>query len=297
MLRIDEKLLSLNDGDNKFYLDGKVYSGIGFKCSDRYVMHAYVYEDGVKIKTYNSYLKYHSNGCIYLRDSLEEDYADYSSEPILLEGEKFTGLAYEMENGYCIGEVFVRDGIIVEEAFFYKNGELEEYALFEEENALTQSFSFEENGIMSAFTVKLSSDFYWNCQFDCNDATIKTFRMNGYFAEVMPLLQKNLKFINILDVDELIMIGCYSRFIIGGSGIDINLFNKFILLDCFNKVNRITISKVNLNKTEMKAILSKLNIHEICFTGSDEFFDVFYNYKKENKNIHVEFNQKEICAN
>ena len=255
MLKVDSSKLTINA--NKAYYDGILFTGIAFTCDSVQVLFAKEYLDGDEVGEYKGFLNKNKFNPIYLRYALDESDDDYSCEPILFKNEKFTGLAYDFEMSYCIGEARIDSGVVIEEVTFYKNGNIESYEHIGKENGIYQYYEFNTQGAICSFSIKINPTFSWYCLFDGED--IKTFRCEGDWEQFSIMLDEQIKFKNIADISRLLKCSFYPRANISGNAIKESWLDEFVENKSFSHVNYLSISASSVKDLSIMKKIEKSN--------------------------------------
>lgn len=255
MLKIDSLKLTIND--NKVYYDGILFTGIAFTCDSVQVLSANEYLNGSKVGVYEGFLNKKEFKNIYLRYVLDESDDDYSCEPILFKNEKFTGLAYDFDMSYCIGEARIDRGVVIEEVTYYKNGTIESYESIGNEDGIYQYYEFDAQGCISSFTIKIKSTFSWCCLFD--GETIKTFKCEGDWEQFLIISDEKIKFKNIIDISRLLKYSFYPRVNISGDAVKESWLELFLKNNSFSHVNYLRISNISVKDLSIMKKIEKSN--------------------------------------
>lgn len=255
MLRIDASKLTINA--DKAYYNNVLFSGIAFTCNDTQVLLANEYLNGDNIGEYRGYLKQKDFKVIYLRESLDETDEDYSCEPILWDGKKFTGIAYDFDSSYCVSEAVINDGVIIEEVSYYKNGSIESYENIGYDNGIYQIYEFDMQGAIISFSIKIKPDFHWYCLFYENE--IKAFKFQGDWEGNYKKIFKEMKFPAISDIKNILSYNFYPRANISGDGIKTSWLYRLVENNRFLKVNYLRISNSSVKNFHIIEYIKQSN--------------------------------------
>ncbi|SJL84294.1 hypothetical protein [Vibrio palustris] len=250
MLRVDHNLLEV-EGDYT-YFNKALFTGIAFIIKDSQVTDSFKYSDGIKYDSYHNYFEYDNHALRYLRDSLEEDDTDFSCEPILLDGKRFSGIIYDFDDGYCIEEAIVDNGSILESVNFYKNGNIEEYDVISSGDYY-QSYCFDMYNNIEFFSIKKKPYFVFEYKLESN--TIRSLIMYGDLNKYYHSLNQQCIFFKSLDVSFLIKKKFNCFFYMEGDYIDNKFFSFLIEQGCFDQVHFLTLSSTNISEEEIQKTL------------------------------------------
>jgi len=245
------KVSALEFNKDKCFLNGDLFTGVGFCVEEARVVPVVEYKSGTELDAYQSawFCTSEKKECLD-KDALE---SNDGLEPFLYEGERFSGIAYDFDGDSCVGELLFENGLISEEVSFYESGAP---AFYEGVNdGLEQCISWYPDGSVKQFNIVYIGDFRADINFD-EQGRLKSAVLNEDFVVGIGKVKEQLKynkidcfgfFENIVVAPYLYLSGSavndeFVRYIEMGSGLDdtqkVALRNTSLSADGFTTLAR-----------------------------------------------------------
>jgi len=250
--------------DEKSYLpNGKLFTGVGFQMVEGILVRAIEYSNGTEIGEYKStWICTEGNEIALDKDTLE---SNDGFEPFIFEGERFTGVAYDFDEEFCVGELLFENGLIKEEISFFGGNSPAFYEGFD--NGLDQSISWYSDGSLKQFEIIYSDSFRSSFNFD-NQERLKSAMIQGGFLDYMDKIKGKLKY-NQINSFMYFKNRCAAPYLsLSGSGINDEFVSYLEMENGLNEIQKIAIGDTSLSVDVLTSIIKSQNVKEALIDDS-----------------------------
>lgn len=289
MLRIKNSALNTSHGCS--YFQGKPYTGLAFSIEGTSIPSIDKYEDGILV----------NHTCENIDDSVEMIDAtgmlpqyELDEFSLVINNEKFSGVAYEFETDYCVRKLIYSCGAVLSEEAWNKSGNLKRH--YSESGSIWEYFEWFDNGALKKVNINLSSNIFLELELTAAQ-DVKYIKMSkNYFDNAREYMQDvvDVKYLNIGLLDDFTMA---DTFFATGEGFDDLIFQRLLPKGSLSSIIDVelfktAISEQGLDKLKDSTKLKKL----IIVNGSDSVLDSVIRLKQLFPKCYVELNRTEIAA-
>jgi len=288
-LRVDSaKILVQN---NKYYLNGELFSGIAIKLSGCVVREKMRIDAGVHLGSYTDDLIKINQEQLMVDFSCLKEEEHGPDVPYNYQGSRFSGVAFEFIDAICVGEYAYEDGWKTDSVSFRRSGDLAGFDLME--NDFSQRAIFFECGNLESIYLFKKELFHATFAFDdANNITVINIEgayfdnIKNYSNSIKCSIPESKNFTELKGAD------CVK---ISGSGIDDELFTSLCQTG-LNNTSELWFwrTKMTLNSISMLINLDKLkelNVESDVLTVDD-----LKKFKSQRPDCYVEFNREEVTV-
>ncbi|WP_177207501.1 hypothetical protein [Burkholderia contaminans] len=206
MNRVNIELMERKDG--RYFLSGKEFSGIAFEIGQDQRVRAIELVDGVEVGGYRPICASPGDG--FDQVDLTGMLSDY--EVPLYQGQPFSGIGYEFDDGACTREVFLRNGIVYSEAWWTAAGGMVYFDVPNDE--FGEVYEWYSSGGLKGVNITTNTEFYGGMCFSGSGQLVYLSACNG-FLESIPRIVRKARFFpiaSVRDVERLEMSGDLTLF-------------------------------------------------------------------------------------
>ncbi|RKZ40636.1 MAG: hypothetical protein DRR16_30760 [Candidatus Parabeggiatoa sp. nov. 3] len=258
MLRV--KTASLVCQEKRFFFQDQLFSGLGFQVINGVVEKVAEYLNGVEVRDYRSeYIDYNESRICIDRSFLDgEEYED--EEPFLYNKKRFSGLAYDFDGDFCVGELLFENGVGCTNVSFFHSGELAGYE--ESGKEIYQCFEWYKNRKLKHIDFSWLNKFMVEFNFD-DQERIRTAMIPGDYFESVYRFRSQLKFHLFETKTYAAKLFAAPYFYLSGEGVDDELFNYLQSYDGFRSLAKISIDNTSLTSHCIANLKRESNLKEI----------------------------------
>lgn len=266
MLRIKSNCLTTKD--DTYYFREEPFTGVAFELDNGEVIGKKNYREGIPAGDYvNEYFPPMDNLLHVDDDCLEEDERSYSGEPFCYNGERFTGIAYEFANEFCVSELLYRKGILDSEAGYNQSGRLE--VLDIHENGLSQEFVWDTGGEVVKIKLFQKDALDFSIEFD-EEHRLKSLVIKGSYFERIDELKQLVRF-NIFESKEFLRDCRAAGFLLlSGESIDDEVLQNIIDKGGLDDTKRLYIYNSLITVNGLQTVKSLKDLTELRVKSRDE---------------------------
>ena len=281
----------------KYYYQDKLFTGISFKLTECIVEECLKFKDGICIGNYQS--KYLPNDPNLLRINTECDELEFNGDFLgsyaSYKEQGFSGIAYEFERRFCVGEYFFKDGWEKASSIWDYSGKLLHIRLESEE--FSQSYSFKNNGSVSAITLNskgIGGTRMLAVFFDKNQKSKTIYISERYFSWITKFRDK-LEYKKFTRKKDFINFPINSILKLSGSGVDEEIFGYLMLNDKLDNLSEIKLITTSLKENTILNLANLKNLKKIIiYDHEGELRDIAKELKYKRPDCLVELNSEEI---
>lgn len=292
MIRLNKKALEFHD--NKFYYQHRLFNGLGFQVSEQGIVEeVFEYRDGLARKYYRSEYFPNDDRLLCIDENMLVGEEDEDQEPFLYRNERFTGIAYEFDRNFCIGEMEYKDGIKHAEASMFYSGELS--LLYSSHWGIFQEFEWHENGLFKAINVSSEAK---NCELDIEFSErqeIEEMSISGNYFEHVPDFKDRLKihFFEEKSFSNYSVIA--NRLFLASSGVDDAIFSELRSCAGFNDLEELLIFNTSVSSESFAHLANLKKLKKIVFRDNrNEIRKAAKSLKRKRPDLLVKLNHDEI---
>ncbi|BDM64475.1 hypothetical protein NFHSH190041_19270 [Shewanella sp. NFH-SH190041] len=281
-----EKINFIKD---KAYLDNKLFNGISYSVSNGIIKKISQYKNGIEYESYNGIINIIPNSKLvemaYLK--IENDL-----EPIYYNGDRFSGIAFDFDNDYCVGETLIKDGLIKEEVSFFDNGKINSYDRADE--CLNQFNSWYFDGEVNEIKIVTPDSLYFSLKLN-EHKKLNYLNISDSFFDKVKSISNFLKFNYVNDITFFANIKVAEYLSLSGKGINDMLFDYLSKSEGLKKLKKINIRGTSISDSIINAFDRAENLSEIIIFHNDESMRyTLQNFKINHKNCTIYFNEEKI---
>lgn len=143
-------------------------------------------------------------------------------EPIYYNGDRFSGIAFDFDNDYCVGETLIKDGLIKEEVSFFDNGKINSYDRADE--CLNQFNSWYFDGEVNEIKIVTPDSLYFSLKLN-EHKKLNYLNISDSFFDKVKSISNFLKFNYVNDITFFANIKVAEYLSLSGKGINDMLFD------------------------------------------------------------------------
>lgn len=271
--------------DGLYFLDSELFNGVKLEMNSSHVSSAEIIKNGTSIGSYKS--RWLSS---FSKMQLDIDTLTNSQglEPYLYEGKKFTGIGLDFDGHYCVGELLIEDGFIVEEVSYFKSGELAYYEGVT--NNVAQNFSLYPDGCIKQFNLESSENSNFDLLFN-ESGDLKSAVIQGNFNETIEKSSEILKFKGIKDFSFFSEVSGDSYLYLSGSGVTDEILDFLKQGDGTKNIEKIALRNTSLSIGALASLGDFSSIIEIVVDDIREESKMVLEELKVKKNAcYIELN-------
>ena len=295
MLKIDFSYLKYLN--NKYYYQDKLFTGISFKLTECIVEEFLEFKDGICIGNYQS--NYLPNDPNLLRIDVECDELEFNGDFLgsyaSYKEQGFSGIAYEFEREFCVGEYFFKDGWEQANSIWDFSGKLLHINLESEE--FSQGYSFNNDDSLSGINLVSKGiggtrmlDVFFNKEGESESIYIS----ERYFSWIIKFRDRleYKKFTNKKDFIDLLVDSILK---LSGSGVDEEIFSYLMLNNKLDNLSEMKLITTSLKENTILNLANLKNLKKIIiYDHEGELRDIAKELKYKRPDCLVELNSKEI---
>jgi len=295
MLMINiEKLNYIQD---KYYCEGKLFTGVGFRTSGERVEDVCKFENGVSTDIYRS--KYFPNDTNI--PHIDIDYIDFTGEYLdayaFYKNKRFSGIAYELEGEqeFCLGQHLIEDGLTVVSLRWHPSGENQSLRLDRE--GIVQAFEWFKDGSLKE--VSLYSTEYRKILISISIGEAKHLKSvwieENYFEWI-------LKYSSQLEHQYFESRNSFEDYTVAPtfslikSGINDVVFHSIASNEGFKDVSKIIISNTSLTEVALIELASIKSLKQITLSdGKRDLLSIAKELKRKRPDCLIKLDEQKIA--
>ena len=192
-------------------------------------------------------------------------------EPFLYEGRKFTGVAYDFENEFCVGAMVFVDGYIEKEVGWLKSGLLGFYEGFKE--GVGEFSTWYEDGARNNYKLARQGSFRLEADFTPQNEMRRLSIFGPFSDNVSATLPKAL-FPVVKSIEQLRKIELSDSLYLSGDGVDCEVFGALLGSIHFEKVNSLHVSNSSLSGKCISDLRTMENIKDLILDDKREAISI-----------------------
>ncbi|HLP87531.1 MAG TPA: hypothetical protein VK184_02855 [Nostocaceae cyanobacterium] len=288
----------LNYIDDKYYYEGKLFTGASFKLRGCLIEEFLKFKDGIQIGNYQS--KYLPNDPSLLRVNIDclEFNGEYLTSYTSYQNQTFSGIGYELDvdDKYCTGEYLIQDGWPGSGIVWDYSGKMRHLGLVLVE--FKQYFSWDSNGSLVDFEL-FSKELHKRMiqvELKENNEIISIWIEKEYFTWIPNFIDK-LEFKCFTTEEDLSDCAFSSKLGLYSQGIDDEIFNYFMSKNKLATVSEINILNTSLSDQIILELASLENLKRIILKYHDrDLIGVAQQLKSKRPDCLIKLNSQEIKA-
>ena len=286
-LRIN--LSSLTVEENRYFFNGTLFSGVAIGCIECKVKKLVNISEGIYQKPYvGDILQFPSDQPMVDFSCLKEEEAG-PDVPFLYNHARFSGVAFEFDGDFCVGEYLYEDGWEQDAVSYFKSGKLAAFDLMK--GGFSQKVEFYEDSQLKTIYLFERDLFHSTFLLD-KDGKVTFINIEGRYFEYVKNYQKKLHY-SAFDKASFIAFECAEKIKLSGSGIsDIQIQDLCEFAFKGTSMLWLKNSLVTVNGLKMLATvrgLQELNVRSEVIT-----FEEVRTFKSQRPDCHVEFNGEAV---
>jgi len=285
MLRVNSNCMSIIN--EKCFYRGELFSGISFGVFGCKVVDAKEYENGILIGKYvNEFFKDLEVGEHICSDCLESEDEGYD-EPVVYNGRRFTGIAYDFDGEVCSGELYYKNGWLGSDVTYYLSGSIEDLELIGKD--FSQKYSWYEDGKVRSYEVFQRDVLGIRLDFD-QAGRIVVLSIDGRYFDGIDEVKHFIKFPMFLKKDFLNNIFGGARLNIYGCSVDCDVFSSLVCNNGLASTLELRISGTSLSDEIFERMDELINLRSLIVESSYISKEKIEIFKFNNPGCYVEFN-------
>jgi hypothetical protein len=295
MLTINIK--ELNKIEEKYYYQGILFTGVGFRISGEKIEDNLRFEGGICVGYYTS--KYFPNE----KDvpHIDIDYIEFTGEYLdnyaLYKNEYFSGVAYELENEQkiCLGQHFMKNGEKVASVGWYLSGQMECLTLIEED--LVQGFGWYEDGSLGGLDIYLKEKKERLIVSLGEHKQLKTVWIKENYFQWLPNYKDRLEFHYFESKNSFKEFSASSTFTLIDPGVDDVVFYAIASNNGLENLSDILISQTSMSEEAILELVNVITLKELSLRDDNcDLLGVAQKFKHQRLDCLVNLNDREITV-
>lgn len=277
------------EGNNLSY-KGVRFNGVVLTIVNGVVEKRKVCKDGVVFGDYISpYINLDNMSLIVESAELDDEYEEPCTRNSLL----YSGLTYRFDGEVCISEREYKDGWLVTEVNYRRDGSLESVDVGDDE--LSQKCSWFEEGHVEEFeSFKRGSYRFW-LKFT-EEKVVTTLVIEGDYFTKVGQFRDQLAFDMFGNVDSFLDFVGADYLFISGNGVNDEVFHSLLARDGLKNTNKLNISKSAISSVVFNDLVPLENIKLLIIESDIVNVEDLRSFKELRPDCYVEFNREEVIV-
>ncbi len=277
---------SLEFRGDSYYFKDELYTGFVYTVIGAVVENIFYVEKGIISDKPNDVFGFEKYSTSIDASHMEEE---LEVEPFLYEGGKFTGVAYDFENEFCVGAMVFADGYLVKEVGWLKSGILGFYERFAE--GVGEFATWNENGARNNYKLSGLRSFRLEADFTAQNE-MRRLSVFGPFSENLSASLPKALFPVVESLEQLREIKLSDSLYLSGDGVDSEVFSALLGSIHFEKVKSLHVSNSSLSGKCISDLKTMENIKELILDDDREEVSIAIGeFRRERPDCVVQLNQ------
>jgi len=291
MLRVN--IDSISNENGRYYYRGGLFTGVAFFLNDCKVERSVEIKGGALHGEYfNEYL-FGLDGLLKVDSDCLEPEDEGEEEPLCYGEERFSGIAYDFDDGFCTGELCYTRGWLGSQVGYYKSGILGSIELIDED--FSQKIYWYENGQIKRYEIFERNSFDISLGFEEN-GEITVLSIDGDYFDRVGALRNKIKFYYFDDKKFSAELTGADYLYVSGSAVDDELFDGLLANNGLSNTSKLRICRTPLTATSLEKLIPIKNIAELFVESEALALEDLQNFKSQRPDCFVEFNREEVTV-
>ncbi len=283
----------ISNENGRYYYQGELFTGVSFYLDCCKVERSIEIKSGVLHGEYfNEYLSGLDEAIKIYSDCLKPE-DEGEEEPLCYGEERFSGMAYDFDDGFCTGELCYTRGWLGSQVGYYKSGVLGSVELIDED--FSQKYYWYADSQVRRYEIFERNSFDVSLGFKENGVITVLSIDEDYFDRVHAL-KDEIKFYYFFDKNFAVKLTGADYLYISGSAVDDEVFDGLLANDGLSITSKLRICRTSLTTISFDKLIPIKNIVELFVESEAVALEDLHNFKSQRPECFVEFNREEVTV-
>ncbi|WP_017662977.1 hypothetical protein [Baaleninema simplex] len=268
---------TLTQQGDRYYLDGKPFTGVTFKISDKQLEDLHEFKNGKFVGTYQNqyfskHFKYNSEDLIHV--DLEDEDLDlpggFIDSETTYKGQYFSGVAYELSRNdeVAMVEFLFNEGDPIAYVVWNDRGDLAGLKLGKGD--IDEYYNWHEDRTLAYYCIRSHqySTYLIEISIELNNE-LKSLWLEEQYFEWIETHKEELEFLYLESLDSFKELIAAPRLSLNQSGVDDRVFNAIACNNGLRKLSNIILAYTSLSESTILSLADLQNLKEIHFCDPD----------------------------